>query len=81
MDSISACTTSDEFCNCHVPVASSLLHLPGIYQNGTGPSQALTPSLFPEYLGSTIHFPLHNEDCKSSLFALVTLLYFNGNLE
>ncbi len=31
---------------------------------GPAPSSPLTPSLFPNHLPPTIHFPLHNEPCE-----------------
>ena len=70
IDSISAPSpwpTDDSF-HFRVPVASSLLNLPPSCEGGERSSAALTQSLFPEYFQPTIHFPLHNENCKFILY-------------
>lgn len=46
---------------------ASSLNFPDSYptiDNGKEASPPLTPSLFPELFLPTIHFPLHDENCK-----------------
>ena len=57
--------SSEGLDQCRVPLASSLLNIPESSSN-IEPSSPLTPSLFPEYFPGTIHFPLHNENCKGN---------------
>lgn len=62
--------SSEGLDQCHVPVASSLLNLPGLICSEQ-PSSPLTASLFPEYFSGTIHFPLHNENCTFVLGSIL----------
>lgn len=59
--------SSEGLDQCQVPIASSLLNLPGMV-GSTEPSPPLTPSLFLEYFSGTIHFPLHSESCESKKY-------------